>query len=142
MKKVIVALVIFFAYSTCANAQENTVTLTIKVEGMTSDTGKVFIAVFNNKKTFLKFGENTFGTRAVVKDGMATAIFKDISKGVYAISVFHDENNNNKMDTKLFGIPKEPYGFSNNSKGLIGPPSFDKAKFTLDTDKTINITIK
>jgi uncharacterized protein (DUF2141 family) len=45
------------------------------------------------------------------------------------------------MDTKLFGIPKEPYGFSNNAKGFMGPPSFEDAKFVLDHDKTIFIEV-
>lgn len=142
MKKVVFTFVLFFAFLATSNAQEGTVTLTIEVDGMTTDTGKVFIAMYDSEETFLKSGKRTLGTKATVKDGKATASFKNIKKGTYAISLFHDENDNNKMDTKIFGIPKEPYGFSNNAKGFMGPPSFDDTKFTLDTDKTISITIK
>ncbi|MEN8835700.1 MAG: DUF2141 domain-containing protein [Polaribacter sp.] len=56
--------------------------------------------------------------------------------------MFYDENNNGKMDTKLFGVPKEPYGFSNNAKGFMGPPSFEEAKFTLASNKKIKILLK
>jgi uncharacterized protein (DUF2141 family) len=34
-----------------------------------------------------------------------------IKPGKYAIAVIHDENCNGKLDTNMFGIPKEGYGF-------------------------------
>jgi uncharacterized protein (DUF2141 family) len=37
--------------------------------------------------------------------------FSDIKPGKYAIAVIHDENCNGKLDTNMFGIPKEGYGF-------------------------------
>ncbi|WP_394700395.1 DUF2141 domain-containing protein [uncultured Bacteroides sp.] len=44
------------------------------------------------------------------------------------------------VDTKEFGIPTEKYGFSNNAKGRMGPPSFEQAKFELKNDRVIRIT--
>jgi len=55
--------------------------------------------------------------------------FADIKLGNYAVSVLHDENQNKDLDTNMLGIPKEGYGFSNNVTGVIGPPSFRKARF-------------
>ena len=48
-------------------------------------------------------------------------------------------NNNNKLDTNLFGIPKEPYGFSNNARSKWGPPKYEIAKFELN-QKVLNIS--
>ena len=45
------------------------------------------------------------------------------------------------MDTKIFGIPKEPYGFSNDATGFMGPPKFKDAKFTIEANKTITIKV-
>ena len=45
------------------------------------------------------------------------------------IKLFLDLNGNGEMDTNFLGIPKEPFGFSNNAKGKLGPPSFDAAAF-------------
>jgi uncharacterized protein (DUF2141 family) len=50
--------------------------------------------------------------------------------GTYAVACLHDENKNGKLDTGLFGIPKEGTVASNHAKGFMGPPSFDKAKFS------------
>jgi len=46
-----------------------------------------------------------------------------------------------KLDTNFLGIPKEPYGFSNNPSTLFGPPSFKKASFVLHLETKI-VTIK
>jgi uncharacterized protein (DUF2141 family) len=51
----------------------------------------------------------------------------------------HDSNSNQKLDTNWIGIPKEGYGFSNNAKATLGPPSFDQVKFNLKGEVIINM---
>lgn len=51
--------------------------------------------------------------------------FGNIPAGRYAVSVFHDENANQKLDT-LLGIPREGFGFSRNPVIRFGPPRFEK----------------
>ena len=55
--------------------------------------------------------------------------FPDLSLGSYAVKVFHDVDDNSILDTNWMGIPKEPYGFSNDAMGTFGPPSFEQASF-------------
>lgn len=59
----------------------------------------------------------------------ALCVFKNIPAGTYGLSAFHDQNNNGKLDTNLFGMPTEDYCASNNARGVLGPPSFGDAKF-------------
>ncbi|MFC4268592.1 DUF2141 domain-containing protein [Polaribacter marinivivus] len=141
MKKILLLLAIIFLGTFSLQAQEETFDLKVEITGMDTDKGKVFLALYNSEATFLKKSEDTKGANAIVKDKRAIAIFKGLKKGEYAISLFHDENDNNKMDTKIFGIPKEPYGFSNDAKGFMGPPKFKDAKFIVDTNKTITIKV-
>lgn len=141
MKNLLFICLLTFTGITALQAQEETYNLTIEVSGMETDNGRIFLALSDRAKSFLKKGEGTRGTNATVKNGKAIIYFKGLKKGDYAVSVFHDANDNNIMDTKLFGIPKEPYGFSNNAKGFMGPPSFEDAKFVLDDDKTIFIEV-
>lgn len=139
MKKTILILAIIFSGIFSTNAQENeTFDLTIEVKGIKENKGKIFIAIYDSEENFLK---KEIGVIADVKDKKATGILKGLKKGSYAVSLFHDENNNKKMDTKLFGIPKEPYGFSNDATGFMGPPKFQDAKFSLDFNKTITISV-
>jgi len=141
MKKLLLILAVSFFGTFTIIAQEDTFDLTIEISGMESDTGKVYIALYNSEANFLKSTKDTKGTKAIVKDKKAVAYFKGLKKGEYAISLFHDENDNKKMDTKIFGIPKEPYGFSNDAKGFMGPPKYKDAKFSLEANKTITIKV-
>ena len=66
----------------------------------------------------------------------------ELPPGRYAVSAYLDENNNGKLDSGLFGIPKEPVGVSNNPPHRMGPPHFQDAAFTLDTaTQTISIEL-
>ena len=53
----------------------------------------------------------------------------------WAVSAHHDQNNNDQLDKNAFGIPTEPYGFSNNPKRGFGPPKFDEACFSIGSDE-------
>lgn len=45
----------------------------------------------------------------------------DLPKGEYVIQFYMDENKNGKLDTNMFGIPKEKYGFTKMYKGITRP---------------------
>jgi uncharacterized protein (DUF2141 family) len=65
-----------------------------------------------------------------------------VPAGSYAVVVFHDENDNGKIDRSVLGIPREDYGFSNNPKLLLRKPTFDEARFAVDAqDATIAIRL-
>jgi len=66
-------------------------------------------------------------------------IIKNLKEGRYAVRFYHDENQNQVMETNLLGKPTEGYGFSNNVTGRFGPPSFEKWLFELKNDKTISL---
>lgn len=138
MKKNILIIVLFISGIITSFAQE-TYTVTVNFTGMDNDKGKLMVAIYNSENTFLRKGYK--GSVAAIKDKKATVIFKDIPKGVYAVSCFHDENNNKKMDTRIFGIPKEAYGASNDAKGFMGPPKYEDAKFNVTEDKTLTIKV-
>ncbi|MFY7874152.1 MAG: DUF2141 domain-containing protein [Pirellula sp.] len=41
-----------------------------------------------------------------------------------AVSAYHDQNDNQKLDKNALGMPLERYGFSNNPKRGFGPPKY------------------
>jgi len=53
----------------------------------------------------------------------------DIPFGSYVVSGFQDFDGNGVISGNFIGIPKEPFGFSNNAKGKFGPPKWDDAVF-------------
>ncbi len=118
---------------------ENKHKLTIRINGFENDKGQAYVAVYNSETDFLK--KLYKGKVVKIENKSATLVFTDLPEGIYAVSTFHDENNNGKMDTNFMGIPKEDYGTSNDAKGFMGPPKYKDAKFSLTADKTISIKI-
>lgn len=108
--------------------------LTVEVDGASSEKGLIAVAVFDTAEDFP--GKMLHGIRAPIAGGKGIAVFKDLPPGRYAISAYHDENENKKLDRGLFGIPKERYGFSQDARGVGGPPEFRDAAFELPADGT------
>ncbi len=129
---------ILFIVSLGAFAQK--ASLTVKIDGIAVEGGKVLLAVYNSKDDFLS--DYIFaGREAQIKNGEATVFFEDMAYGKYAISTFFDKNENGLLDTNFIGIPKEPYAFSMNPTNNFGPPSFEQAAFVLcNPNHTIKIT--
>ena len=58
------------------------------------------------------------------KKGAGELLFKNLAPGEYVVRMYHDENNNQKMDRNAFGMPSEGYAFSNEATGNMGPPQY------------------
>jgi uncharacterized protein (DUF2141 family) len=108
-------------------------TVHIQVSNIRGTKGDVLISLYDNAKDFPKNAPKAVGRgKAEIKNGVASITFTNLPPGNYAAAILHDENNNRKMDFNLVGMPKEGYGFSNNAKGTLGPPSFKEASFSFD----------
>ena len=116
------------------------VTLTVVVKGVKDAQGKVSVALYSTEKDFMK--SRLAGKTTLAKEGDVQVVFENIPQGSYAVSVMHDENQNDKLDSNMMGIPKEGYGFSNDAVGTFGPPSFEKAKFQLVGSQKIVVTMR
>ncbi len=111
-------------------AQAARVTLT--VDGIRSTEGFIMAELFDGPASFLKNFLN--GQRTAARTPSVTLVFENVAPGRYAMSAFHDRNNNGKLDKGAFGIPQEPFGFSRDARGLMGPPSFDDASFDVPAE--------
>lgn len=106
----------------------------VVVTGLQNDKGTVQVALTNSKENYKDREEPYSGMKLSIHNKRAEGTFDNIPHGIYAIKLYHDQNDNDKLDTNFVGMPKEAYGFSNNARAKFGPPSFEKARFTLNTD--------
>jgi uncharacterized protein (DUF2141 family) len=113
--------------------------IVVTIVGFGSDDGQAMVALFDDTGRFPMDGE-LVGVTAAITGGQATVTFEDVAAGIYAVSVFHDENGNGKLDTRFMGIPKEPIGVSNDAKGRFGPPRFEDARVEVGQG-TLELTI-
>lgn len=118
-------------------------TLTVTISNFKNDLGQVSVALYNNEEAFPKSPEKAVKIiYAPIRDKKSVVVFQSLPPGEYAVSVYHDENKNGKMDTNFFGIPKEGVGASNGARGHMGPPHYKDAKFSFNGNAqsiTINL---
>lgn len=115
----------------------------VKVNNLKNNNGSLKFSLFNSKKGFPSNLERAIQKKSLIIDhNQLVVTFENVLYGEYALSVFHDENNNSKLDSNFIGIPKEGIGTSNNVKSKFGPPSYEDSKFSVNSSTTeININI-
>lgn len=113
----------------------------LEITGIKNITGIIQIAVY---KSDTDFDREIFSYVLSIPASLDVKVsIPNLEIGKYAIAVYHDENNNQKLDKNFAGIPKEGYGFSNNAVGLLGQPKFSETSFSLDSQvKKISIRMK
>ena len=128
-----------------AFAADATGTLTIQVSGFAHERGHAVANLFREGDDVLKHNTAYRKVTAEIHDGKASINFPDLAYGKYAVSVFHDENDNGTLDHNAFHFPAEPLGFSNHFHMSLfsGMPSFEKLKFSFSMDKVVEeVTVK
>ena len=132
--KVGTIVVAALAVSTAATARADppsSAILTVRISRLRSNDGQVGCMLYKSAKGFPTNPATAAQKRwCTIANKTSTCSFDPIPAGIYAVACFHDENKNGQLDTGLFGIPKESTVVSKHAKGFMGPPSFDKAKFS------------
>lgn len=134
MKTAIIFLALTFF--TSAFRSETSGSLTITLSNITK-TGKVNVAVYKAGEEFPDDKYIVKSQSGECKTSTCTFTLTDLPYGDYAVAIYQDVNANGKLDTGTFGIPNEPFAFSNNFKPKWGGPSFDKCKFQFAKDKQV-----
>jgi len=92
--------------------------ITVNVTGFKAQTGAVMAALVDAGG--YQGGQPLRGTRVEVAGDTLTMNFEGLPAGEYAVRMYHDVNGDGEMNSNAFGIPIEPFAFSNNcSKHLV-----------------------
>lgn len=139
----LLTLVLAPGESSLAQADRQTNLIHVEVEGLRNDKGQVVCALYSSPEGFPKNSHKPVArATSLISNKKGVCEFSGIEPGTYAISVFHDENSNGKLDTNFLGIPREGVGASNDAKGHLGPPKFEAAAFQFSGDRlNLKITI-
>lgn len=118
----------------------NAYDLVLNVTNIQEQKGDLYIALekekFSSSKDYLASKKITLHAKTL------QTTFSNIPDGVYAVSIFHDTNNNGKLDSNFFGVPTEGFGFSNNPKIGFSKPSFEECSFELRNDTNLTIRME
>lgn len=131
--KTLTALLILSAFALCGALRA--ADLNITVTDVRTARGQILIAVMRSEAQWRNESKPLAAQRVAAKEGTVAAHFVDLPAGVYAVQVMHDENDNNKLDTSLVGIPVEGFGFSNNPR-TQRRARFDESRFAVGEKRT------
>ncbi|MDP3378455.1 MAG: DUF2141 domain-containing protein [Brevundimonas sp.] len=119
-------------------AQDSSVTFEFETG---STTGSVMVVLFSSKAGY--DGNQPVAAMTVPASASpVTVTFDGLAPGSYGMKSFHDLDGDGEMDTNPFGMPIEPYAFSNNAVGNMGPASWDRARFNVSGAVVQTITLR
>jgi uncharacterized protein (DUF2141 family) len=130
--------------ATCDTVAPGQAMLHVTVSGMRSAKGNVTITIYPDDAAHFLDGKFKLARQKVpVTLPSTTACFALPARGTYAVALFHDENDDGRLNTSALGIPTEGYGFSNNPTLYFGPPGLEKVRFTVHPgDNAVDIRMK
>ncbi len=116
--------------------------LDIVVPNIPKVKGHIQIGLYNDSEKFPKVGKEFKRFRFKTTKNKMRFRLNNLTKGTYAIAIYHDINSDKKCNRNFLGIPTEDYGFSNDVKPVFSAPSFKSAAFTMNKNKTITIKLQ
>ena len=140
------AVVAISLLSTCTDAAEaesltETASLSVTLDGIENQTGTIRLGLFAGQEDY-ESGTGIDGALVPASSESVTVTLEGLAPGAYGIKLYHDVNDNGELDTNPFGMPIEPYAFSNNARGRFGPAKWDAASFEIvagDNAQTIRV---
>jgi uncharacterized protein (DUF2141 family) len=115
----------------------------VTVSGMKSATGGVYVGLYATPSKFLNGTQVDAMRKVRASTGPVTVVFDNLPPGAYAVGAYHDENNNDHMDTDFVGLPTEGYALSNGVRAVMSKPTFHQAAFTVGAeDKPVGLHIR
>jgi uncharacterized protein (DUF2141 family) len=117
--------------------------LSVIVNGITDQQGVIRVVIFNSQDKFLE--RDGYVYKQTIEAGNKKSVQLDfqIPHGYYAVSAYHDINENKTLDRNGLGVPTEPYALSNNPTVKWRKPSFNETKFAFNqANQTITMELK
>ena len=116
----------------CLGPQSN-VWVTVTVDGVRNANGQVTTTIYADipDKFLIKNGSLYVVRTPTVAGATRFCVFLP-QTGVYAIAVYHDEDNSGTINRSgVLGIPTEGFGFSNNPPTLASLPTFRSVRISI-----------
>lgn len=128
------------AQNTTPSADE--IIVTAQLKGVEARKGSINCAIYKPNTGFpMNPAKALATTKAIKKDNKHLCIFRLAAPGSYAISVLHDENGNNRVDTNFVGIPQEGWASSNNVKPAFRAPTFEESRVNVTRSMTLSLQL-
>lgn len=159
--KMAIALALSIIFSGCSNTNSTKpvsinqqvgppTELTLELSGIKNEQGSILVYIHDNRDSYYSddnifIDSISFFRKKKIKAASSkmTIVFDNIPEGRYAITSYHDEDDDGRLDRMIIptGMPSEPYGSTNGSVALLSKGSFEEALVEVKGPKT-SVAIK
>ncbi|WP_192349329.1 DUF2141 domain-containing protein [Algoriphagus sp. Y33] len=137
-----VFLILFFLMN-ISSSQNNFGTIEIIISETSSDEGVIQVLIFDQEKGWPESVEDAWKMVTIpIENGIAKQTLTDVPIGKYAITVFHDHDEDGEIRKNRIGYPLDNFGFSNNPSLVFGVPSFEKCSQKVKPGKATRFEIE
>jgi uncharacterized protein (DUF2141 family) len=118
----------------------NTANVEVSIKSLKRASGLISIALCNDEKAFMS-ASYKMGSVNMPKEGPISFTFENVPQGKYSIRIFQDIDGDGKLTAAENGLPKEPFGFSQNPSMQYGPPTWQNTHFELKENVKLTIDL-
>ena len=104
--------------------------LEVEVQGLRNSKGVIHACLSRDPRHFPDCKRDANAIKLTVPATVRRLRLTGYAAGRHALTLFHDENRNQRLDTVL-GIPREGFGFSRNPVVRFGAPKFKQVDIEL-----------
>ena len=117
--------------------QNHAADLEVTLRGVHSSDGQALVAVHREVPGvgFPSDGGVVAGEARPAATEDIRFVFEALPPGDYAVAAFHDADDDGQLDANFAGMPTEGFGFSNDARGFMGPPTFEAAKISVGSNE-------
>ena len=107
--------------------------LDVRIVASDPPTGLAGVALWSSREGFPEDIRHALQTVYVpITGGVAHVTLDSLEpEGRYAVTVYNDANDNGRFDKNWIGMPREPWGVSNNIRPTLRAPRFGEAVIEL-----------
>lgn len=117
-------------------------TLELEITNIRDTRGVIRVGLFNKESDFPDQKKVCWSKALPAQKGKLELDIPELPHGNYALAIYHDLNNNGQLDKNMWGIPTEPYGFSNAVKAKWSAPAFGDAVFSFPkSQQRLSVTL-
>jgi uncharacterized protein (DUF2141 family) len=115
--------------------------LALTYSGIETREGSIMVALYDSEQAFDRGGAPVRVAMVPASADSVSLSIEGLAPGRYAIKSFHDIDGNGQMSMNPMGIPTEPFAFSNDARGNMGPARWADAAFEVNGTTTHRISI-
>lgn len=132
-----IALSTAFAIPAFAGEITANATLTVEITDVQTANGPLYVSI-QSRNEYKQTQHSAGGIYKDIAAGTLTYAYEGLAAGEYAVSLWHDIDNDGKFSLSETYMPLDGWGSS--GKQLTAAPTFDDVKFTMgNTPQTLRI---